>query len=67
VASVGSYGTPTFDDVLTQKAVDCIGWRDICMSETIGVERAHFIKAYNNLKQREQNNRIVGKFDKDEA
>jgi len=52
VSSVGSYGSPVFDDYITQKAVECIGWKTICMSECIGVERAHFLKVFEQLKER---------------
>lgn len=53
VSSVGSYGNPDFDDVLTAKAVACIGWKTICQSELISVERAHFIKIYDQLLSRD--------------
>lgn len=60
VASVGSYGTPTFENVLTQKAVECVGWKNICLSETIGVERAHFLKAYEAIASREDYSLLTG-------
>lgn len=36
-----------------QKAVRTIGMRNICSSECIGVERAHFIKIYDSLNERQ--------------
>ena len=52
ISRVGHYGTPTFTDAVTERAVSCIGWKTICISENIGVERAHFLKIYEQLKDR---------------
>lgn len=43
----GIYATPQFENPCTAIAVSNVGWRAICNSETIGVERAHFVRAYN--------------------
>jgi len=53
IMSTGSYGYPSFSDPLIHKAVDCIGWREICMSEKLAIERAHFLKIYEQLSERE--------------
>ena len=58
VRRVGSYGQPDFKDPLISKAVECVGWKSICLSETIGVERAHFFKAYDSLDKRESEEQI---------
>ena len=58
VRHTGIYQTPTFTDELIKKAVDCVGWRDICLSENISVERAHFLKAYDALIEREKFNAV---------
>lgn len=58
VSKVGSYGKPQFKDMTTEKAVNCIGWKDICMSEKIAVERSHFMKIYDTLLKREKDNRV---------
>lgn len=42
----GLYGSPKFKDPLTTKTVEAIGWTDLCMSESQGVDRAHFLKIY---------------------
>jgi hypothetical protein len=52
VKRVGSWGNPKFKDGLVQKAVDCIGWQAICSSESIMVERAHFLKIYDSIDAR---------------
>lgn len=46
------------DDI--KKAVDCVGYKAICLSETIGVERAHFMKAYEALISRENKKELRG-------
>lgn len=49
---VGSYGTPEFDNPAIRDAVNAVGWDAICASEMIGVERAHFAKAYSATRKR---------------
>lgn len=63
IAAIGAFGryrTPRFDSPLTAMAVDCVGWLAICNSETIGVERAHFLRAYDAVRQRELTAANVG-------
>lgn len=55
VSKIGSYGVPKFIDPSTQKSVDAIGWRNICLSENPMVERAHFLKIYETIALREKN------------
>jgi hypothetical protein len=50
----GVYEAPYFYDPLIKQAVDGVGWRDICLSDVPGVVRAHFLKAYEALLEREQ-------------
>ena len=59
VSSVGSYGYPKFDNSLIDKAVDAIGWINICRSENIAIERAHFLKIYDVLAQREKESQML--------
>lgn len=59
VKEVGSYGNPRFNDTIIQKSVDCIGWKNICLSENISFERAHFFKVYDSLSLRERNDRLA--------
>lgn len=59
IRRTGSYGKPVFDE-LTQRAVDAVGWREMCLSENIAIERAHFLKAYDALVEREHFNAVVG-------
>lgn len=46
---IGRYGRPEFADPTVKRAVEAIGWREICDSENQGVLRAHFIKLYDKL------------------
>ena len=54
VSKTGSYGTPHFDDELTEEAVRRFGWKELCLQPagTIAVARAQFMKIYNTLAER---------------
>ena len=41
---------------LTRKAVEYFGYRDLCISENVMADRAHFLKTYENLITRENEN-----------
>ncbi len=58
ISRVGYVGKPKFSqDVITQ-AVEFIGWRNLCCSVNIGVERAHFLKVYPQLMDREKKDEV---------
>lgn len=46
-------------DDITQQAVRRVGWQNICMSETIAVERASFRDIYNNLSDRKKKEQLL--------
>lgn len=46
-------------DPLTRKCVESIGYMELCMSENIMVERAHFQKVFEVFAKREQTNRQI--------
>ncbi len=48
----GMYGTPEIKIAPVQKAVDTIGWREICGSDNPEAVRAHFFKVYEQLVKR---------------
>lgn len=55
IRSVGSYAPrPGFDDPLIARAVDCLGWPELCQSENQVADRAHFVKVYEQLVERER-------------
>lgn len=60
VRRVGSWGTPQFRDPLVAQAVKAVGWLAICQSELIGVERAHFSKAYAACQTRDNFATLTG-------
>ena len=43
---------PKFKDPLIQKAVDIMGWKELCLSENQVADRAHFMKIYDKLVER---------------
>jgi hypothetical protein len=51
VSKFGIYRTPVFANPCTAIAVSNVGWKAICNSTTIGVERAHFLRAYEQARQ----------------
>ena len=52
--------TPEYSHPLVEKAVNVIGYRHLCESENIGIERAHFFKIYESLLSRaEQETRML--------
>lgn len=61
ITSVGSYGSPVFSDDIIDKAVGSIGWRTLCMSTNIMVERAHFLKIYETYASRKKTELTIGK------
>lgn len=46
---------PRFTDSLVDRAVKCVGWRDINFSENVEALRAHFMKIYQQFVDRERN------------
>jgi len=59
ISSIGSWGQPKFKDELISKAVAGVGWKDMCMSENIMVERAHFLKIYDSLEKRDKEEKTM--------
>ncbi len=56
ISRVGYYGVPQFSDAKILRAVEAIGWRELCLTpiETEGVTRAHFMRIYDSLKNRQR-------------
>lgn len=65
VAAIRKYGSYDPEAALasmsprTAKVVKMIGFRDICMSETIGVERGQFLKMYDQIASRERQDSLL--------
>ncbi len=55
IRRVGHYRPPpSFGDPLIDRAVRALGWEELCLSEEPEVDRAHFLRAYECLQQRER-------------
>jgi hypothetical protein len=59
IRSVGSYGSPTFSNPLIGKAVNAIGWRELCLSDNPIADRAHFFKIYESYRNREVEDNLM--------
>lgn len=60
IRRVGSYRQPEFDQPLVKRAVDILGWRELCLSESPEFDRAHFFKIYDSLLSRaDEDNRLL--------
>ena len=53
IGRVGTYAQPAFSHPLIAEAARAIGWWNLCMSESPGVERGHFLRVYETLRNRE--------------
>lgn len=63
--AIGKYGYPdesgalaSMDDI-TRECVKAIGWKNICDSEEIGVERGHFRMMYEQRKERVRKSEVI--------
>jgi len=54
ISRTGYYGEPQFDDPAITKAVQIMGWKDICstLTKDMGVTRAHFYRTYEACRKR---------------
>ena len=59
IGRTGSRGTPEFSHPAIARAVAGVGWRNLCLSELISVERAHFYRIYDQVKERTEREEIA--------
>jgi hypothetical protein len=58
---VGYTGQPVFQHPLTAQLVSAMGWQNLCRSENLVADRAHFLTAYEQLCSRERSQmRLMG-------
>lgn len=57
---VGHVGTPKWSHPRIGRAVEAIGWRAMCCSESPATERAHFIRVYESIGTRDAERKVVG-------
>ena len=53
IRRIGSYGKPRFSDETTARVVAAMGWKELCMSEDQGRDRAQFRDMYNAIVNRD--------------
>lgn len=54
IGAIGAYQRPQFENRLIERAVNCIGWVQLCRSENEVADRAHFVKVFEQLKERQR-------------
>jgi hypothetical protein len=66
IRRVGHVGQPQFSHELIARAVELLGWRYLCLSENPVADRAHFVQAYQALREGKRRDtrrlQIVGDF-----
>lgn len=55
IRRVGYTGQPFFPQPMTAQIVRAMGWQNLCRSENLVADRAHFLTAYEQLRLREHN------------
>lgn len=55
----GKKGSPDFGDPVINKAVDCVGWKQLFNSEKLSIERVYFVKVYEQLVERENKEDVL--------
>ncbi len=64
IVKTGYVGTPKFSHARIKAAVDALGWHNICSSENPDVYRAHFMRVYEALGARQQQQALIGQMPK---
>jgi hypothetical protein len=59
IRHIGHWGRPNFSHPLIAKAVEIMGWRDICVSEEPDVVRGQFLKIYGTLADRQRKEAVL--------
>lgn len=54
IRMVGYAGTPVFQNRLVERLVQAMGWQNLCRSENHVTDRAHFLRAYEQISQEEK-------------
>ena len=57
IANVGYYGHPEFGDKATATTVQAMGWKYLCTSKDEMADRAHYIRFFNQIQGRRQEER----------
>ncbi len=56
IRRIGSYSTPRFDDPITAKVVEAMGWKTMCaaLTENVATDRAQFRQMYEGYASRQE-------------
>jgi hypothetical protein len=56
IRRIGSYSTPKFDDPITAKVVEAMGWKTLCaaLTENVATDRAQFRQMYEGYASRQE-------------
>lgn len=54
IRRIGSYSRPDFGQTAIQRAVEIMGWRELCLSDQPEYDRAHFFRVYDSLVSRQR-------------
>lgn len=56
IRRIGSYGTPRFDDPITARVVEAMGWKTMCAAlvENVATDRAQFRQMYEGYASRQE-------------
>ena len=57
--NVGRNGKPDFDNPIAERAVEALGWRNLCLSTNQVSDRARFIDVYNEYLRRERSEAVA--------
>jgi hypothetical protein len=58
-SDTGSYGTPKFSHPLIGRAVNAMGWKNLCLSEDQTADRARFLQCYEQFRERATREEIM--------
>ena len=61
ISRVGSYQQPLFENPAIQRAVNAIGWRNICLDDNLSATRARFTDAYRAARQQQIESQTTGR------
>ena len=54
IQHIGYLGSPCFQNRITKKVVDQLGWRNLCLSDNQVGDRIHFIQSYQSILEQER-------------
>lgn len=62
VSKFGSYQAPAFEFDEVKRAVEVLGWQNICLDENVAATRARFTDAYRAIRERRIELEVTGRY-----